>query len=141
MPKKACIIENVSKSLSSSSSSSSFSSSVSWSEICLPKDLVAGCGTIQLTCLGIWLQKLGFEWWNLGHPPKGDSMIYKRSLGGRVYARKNFLKMWTKSTNIPLNHDHCNGNDDPDQKDATGRQRNRVKDREREFLFETFMST
>jgi hypothetical protein len=60
----------------------------------LPKDMASCCGTIQLTSLGKWLEKDGYAFWNLGHPPRKHTMKYKRDLGGRVYPRKDFLSRW-----------------------------------------------
>lgn len=53
---------------------------------------VPNCGTFQLYYLGRWLQRCGYAFWNLGHPPSATSMRYKADLGGVVLERGEFLK-------------------------------------------------
>jgi len=53
----------------------------------------ANYGTLQLVLLAKYLQKSGFEFWNLGHP----HMEYKQRLGSKVYSRGEFLKKWNDS--------------------------------------------
>ena len=50
----------------------------------------ANYGTLQLVLLAQYLQRQGFEFWNLGHP----HMPYKKRLGCKVYSREEFLKRW-----------------------------------------------
>lgn len=48
-------------------------------------------GTVQLVCLGRWLELKGYAFWSLGHC-YSPCMDYKRQLGHRVYPRKDFLR-------------------------------------------------
>ena len=50
-------------------------------------------GTVQLVLLAEYLEKNGFDFWNLGHP----FMDYKLALGAKIYERKDFLKRWRVS--------------------------------------------
>jgi Leu/Phe-tRNA-protein transferase len=50
-------------------------------------------GTAQLVLLAQYLEKLGCDFWNLGHP----YMDYKLALGAKIYERKDFLKRWKES--------------------------------------------
>jgi len=50
-------------------------------------------GTLQLVLLAKYLQKNGFLFWNMGHP----HMAYKQRLGAKIYARDEFLKLWSKA--------------------------------------------
>lgn len=50
-------------------------------------------GKLQLTLLAEYLQKSGFDFWNLGHP----YMQYKLNLGAKVLSREEFLDIWFKS--------------------------------------------
>jgi len=52
---------------------------------------VPGAGTVQLACLGKWLELKKYAFWSLGHC-YSPVMDYKRQLGHRVYPRANFLK-------------------------------------------------
>jgi hypothetical protein len=70
------------------------------STIHIPKDLAACCGTIQLVCLGKWLQTAGYSFWNLGHPPRRCVMKYKRDLGGVIYPRSEFLSIWRDARDV-----------------------------------------
>jgi Leu/Phe-tRNA-protein transferase len=47
-------------------------------------------GTVQLVLLAKYLEKNGFDFWNLGHP----FMDYKLRLGAKIYEREDFLKRW-----------------------------------------------
>ena len=51
-------------------------------------------GTAQLVLLAQYLEKLGCDFWNLGHP----YMDYKLALGAKIYERDDFLRRWKKST-------------------------------------------
>lgn len=51
------------------------------------------CGTLQLVLLAQYLQKEGYDFWNLGHP----HMEYKKQLGCTVLARNDFLQRWNKN--------------------------------------------
>jgi len=51
-------------------------------------------GTAQLVLLGKYLQKEGFDFWNLGQP----YMDYKLALGAKIYKRDEFLKRWYSAT-------------------------------------------
>ena len=51
-------------------------------------------GTAQLVLLGQYLQKEGFDFWNLGQP----YMDYKLALGAKIYKRDKFLKRWYRAT-------------------------------------------
>ena len=55
-------------------------------------------GTLQLVLLAQYLEKNGFELWNLGHP----HMEYKKKLGCTIYPRTEFLKKWDNSTKSNL---------------------------------------
>jgi len=57
-------------------------------------------GTVQLVLLAKYLEKNGFDFWNLGHP----FMDYKLALGAKIYERKDFLERWTKATSQPNIH-------------------------------------
>ena len=50
-------------------------------------------GTLQLVLLAKYLQKEGFDFWNLGHP----HMEYKHRLGSITYTREDFLHRWVKA--------------------------------------------
>jgi len=50
-------------------------------------------GTAQLVLLARYLEKLGCDFWNLGHP----YMDYKLALGAKIYEREDFLRRWRKS--------------------------------------------
>jgi len=50
-------------------------------------------GTAQLVLLARYLEKLGCDFWNLGHP----YMDYKLALGSKIYDREDFLRRWRKS--------------------------------------------
>lgn len=50
------------------------------------KDEFPGSGTLQLALLGRWLERCGFDLWDLGM-----SMDYKRELGARDVPRKDWL--------------------------------------------------
>lgn len=52
---------------------------------------VPGAGTVQLACLGKWLELKKYAFWSLGHC-YSPVMEYKRQLGHRVYPRTDFLK-------------------------------------------------
>lgn len=54
-------------------------------------------GKLQLVLLSQYLEKNGFDFWNLGHA----CLLYKIDLGAKVYARKEFLTLWQKSTQTP----------------------------------------
>jgi hypothetical protein len=62
-----------------------------------------GAGTVQLVALASLLRNSGYEFWNLGHPPreatatKPACMLYKRDLGGCVISRAEFLRRWKAS--------------------------------------------
>ncbi len=47
-------------------------------------------GTLQLVLLAQWLERRGFEFWNLGQP----YMPYKFALGAKIYHRDKYLKIW-----------------------------------------------
>lgn len=51
------------------------------------KDRHAGAGSVQLACLGRWLQKSGFRLWDLGM-----ELDYKIELGGRSVSRTEWVK-------------------------------------------------
>ena len=51
-------------------------------------------GTLQLLALSKILACSNFQFWNLGHPPRGALMRYKAELGGRVVSREEFLVRW-----------------------------------------------
>lgn len=51
------------------------------------------CGKLQLVMLAHYLEKQGFDFWNLGHA----CMAYKIDLGAKVYQREAFLKRWFNS--------------------------------------------
>ena len=55
-------------------------------------------GTAQLVLLAQYLEKNGFDFWNLGHP----YMEYKLALGAKVYDREEFLERWKYSTKIDI---------------------------------------
>jgi Leu/Phe-tRNA-protein transferase len=55
------------------------------------------CGKLQLVLLSQFLEKNGFDFWNLGHA----CLLYKIDLGAKVYPRKEFLKLWKKSSSLP----------------------------------------
>jgi Leu/Phe-tRNA-protein transferase len=50
-------------------------------------------GTAQLVLLAQYLEKNGFDFWNLGHP----FMDYKLALGVKIYEREEFLLRWKSS--------------------------------------------
>ena len=50
-------------------------------------------GKLQLILLSLYLEKNGFDFWNLGHA----CLQYKIDLGAQVYPRKDFLKRWLNS--------------------------------------------
>ena len=52
-------------------------------------------GNFQLVLLSNYLEKQGFEFWNLGHP----HMLYKQKLGCQTKTRSEFLKRWEKVVN------------------------------------------
>ena len=54
----------------------------------------ANYGTLQLVLLSKYLEKNGFDFWNLGHP----HMEYKKRLGCKVLKRDEFLQRWKDST-------------------------------------------
>ena len=56
-------------------------------------------GKVQLVLLAQYLEKNGFDFWNLGHP----HMEYKLALGAKVYDRKEFLERWKRSTRVNKN--------------------------------------
>jgi Leu/Phe-tRNA-protein transferase len=56
----------------------------------------ANWGTAQLVLLAQELEKLDFDFFNLGQP----YMPYKLELGAKVYGRDRFLKRWFKSIKI-----------------------------------------
>jgi Leu/Phe-tRNA-protein transferase len=58
-------------------------------------------GKIQLVALAKVLESCGFEFLNLGQPPSGDIMRYKKDIGGVVYTRRDFLNRWMPSINRP----------------------------------------
>ena len=51
-------------------------------------------GKLQLVLLSKYLNKNGFDFWNLGHA----SLQYKLDLGAKVLKRNDFLKIWKKSS-------------------------------------------
>lgn len=51
-------------------------------------------GKVQLVLLAKYLEKNGFDFWNLGH----TSLKYKEDLGAKIYAREEFLKIWLISS-------------------------------------------
>ncbi len=53
-------------------------------------------GKIQIISLALLLQRYGFKYLNLGHPPSQScpSMQYKAEIGGREISRKSFLQKW-----------------------------------------------
>ena len=53
-------------------------------------------GTVQLVLLAKYLEKNGFDFWNLGHP----YMDYKLALGAKIYEREDFLGRWKKSIDV-----------------------------------------
>eukprot|EP00747_Dinoflagellata_sp_TGD_P216871 gnl/TRDRNA2_/TRDRNA2_89348_c0_seq2.p1 gnl/TRDRNA2_/TRDRNA2_89348_c0~~gnl/TRDRNA2_/TRDRNA2_89348_c0_seq2.p1 ORF type:complete len:159 (+),score=30.49 gnl/TRDRNA2_/TRDRNA2_89348_c0_seq2:57-533(+) len=59
-----------------------------------------GAGTVQLVALGVLLQRCGFSFWDLGHPPRPKTetrearMMYKADIGAKVLQRADFLKLW-----------------------------------------------
>jgi len=59
-----------------------------------------GAGTVQLVALGRLLQRCGFSFWDLGHPPRPKTetreacMMYKADIGAKVLQRDIFLKLW-----------------------------------------------
>eukprot|EP00392_Amoebophrya_sp_AT5.2_P010798 g10865.t1 len=82
----------------------------------------AGAGTLQMYYLGRWLQKSGYKFWNMGHPPgkkrkprteqtmtlpitspeataprTEQTMKYKADLGGEILERGCFLKRWNEA--------------------------------------------
>ena len=57
-----------------------------------------GAGAIQLAALGALLRRQGYALWNLGHPPRGDRMVYKTEMGGCVVPREEFLQLWLSAT-------------------------------------------
>jgi hypothetical protein len=50
-----------------------------------------------LVVLSEYLEKNGFDFWNLGHA----CLLYKIDLGAKVYGRKEFLTLWQRSTSLP----------------------------------------
>ena len=50
-------------------------------------------GTVQLVLLSQYLERSGFDFWNLGHP----YMDYKLALGVKIYKREDFLVRWKRS--------------------------------------------
>merc|ERR1719399_108040 len=50
-----------------------------------------GSGTVQLVCLGKWLERNNYAFWSLGHC-YSPQMDYKRQLGHRIYPRADFLQ-------------------------------------------------
>eukprot|EP00930_Biecheleria_cincta_P069632 TRINITY_DN57350_c0_g1_i1.p1 TRINITY_DN57350_c0_g1~~TRINITY_DN57350_c0_g1_i1.p1 ORF type:complete len:420 (+),score=73.23 TRINITY_DN57350_c0_g1_i1:52-1311(+) len=52
---------------------------------------VANAGTIQLVCLGRWLEHKKYVFWSMGHCYSPE-LEYKRQLGHRIYPRTDFLK-------------------------------------------------
>lgn len=49
-------------------------------------------GKLQMTLLCRYLEENGYSFWNMGQP----YMQYKFDLGGKLYKRDEFLKMWLK---------------------------------------------
>ncbi len=60
-------------------------------------------GKLQIISLARLLRKCGFAFLNLGQPPTGTSMVYKRELGGVDISRKEFLELWDES----ISRDPC----------------------------------
>lgn len=56
------------------------------------KQCYGGVGTLQLVLLAKLLEKLGFAFWNMGHP----QLQYKMDLGAEVFQRRQFLRRWDK---------------------------------------------
>lgn len=52
---------------------------------------VPNSGTVQLACLGKWLERAGYAFWSLGHC-YSPQMDYKRQLGHRIWPRDDFLR-------------------------------------------------
>lgn len=53
-------------------------------------------GKLQLVLLSNYLEKNGYDFWNLGHA----CLEYKIDLGAKVLKRDEFLKRWLESTKI-----------------------------------------
>jgi hypothetical protein len=71
-------------------------------------------GKVQLVALARFLQKNGYQVWNLGHPPRGDQMKYKADMGGVVLPRDEFLRVWQPAVNqvtLPLIGTRLNAHD------------------------------
>ncbi|KAF4656665.1 hypothetical protein FOL47_008818 [Perkinsus chesapeaki] len=54
-------------------------------------------GLLQMIALGKLLEKGGYDYWNLGHPPSGGQMQYKIDIGGEILPRFDFLQRWDTS--------------------------------------------
>ena len=65
------------------------------------KDAHPSAGKIQLCALAKCLEKAGFDFWNLGHPPRTDCMRYKAEIGGVVVSRGDFLNRWIPTRSKP----------------------------------------
>eukprot|EP00941_MAST-03F_sp_MAST-3F-sp1_P005674 g5674.t1 len=63
-------------------------------------------GNVQLVALALLLKDAGFDFWNLGHPPRPDCMQYKKYLGGKVLSREDFLTRWDAAVRKPLGTKH-----------------------------------
>jgi Leu/Phe-tRNA-protein transferase len=57
-------------------------------------------GKLQLVLLAQFLEKQGFDFWNLGH----TCLLYKADLGAISYPRKEFLNVWQISSKLPQIH-------------------------------------
>lgn len=51
-------------------------------------------GLLQMIALAKVLEDSGYDFWNLGHPPRGEQMRYKIDIGGNVSPRGDFLLRW-----------------------------------------------
>ncbi|CAD7931427.1 unnamed protein product [Amoebophrya sp. A25] len=64
---------------------------------------IANGGLFQMYYLGKWLERSGYAFWNLGHPPRPPkTMKYKADLGGVVLNRGAFLPLWRAARSQPL---------------------------------------
>lgn len=71
-------------------------------QISIPKDITKCAGTLQLYCLGKWLEEKGYFFWNLGHPPRIVTMRYKKDIGGQILRRGDFLARWYNAREASL---------------------------------------
>lgn len=62
----------------------------------------ASYGLIQMAMLCKMLERSGFAFWNLGHPPRKHVMKYKAELGGDVISRSEFLNAWRVARDQPV---------------------------------------